>query len=726
MSETLVSFDRGFFSSAAKLAPAESRRVLKTVDLLSTDPRHPSLHLERLHADRSGRLHSVRVNDDVRILLAREGNTYVLFEAGRHDDLYARAARGRFVHNPGTGFVGFIEPDGADSIAPEPRVAPASKAATAAEAPGVYDHWSDRDLTAAGFSIRDVAALRSCRCEDDLFDAGLSDAETERAIDLLQLTPEQWRVPTLTDDAAPAEAALRQAIHEHGAVWGLSPLFSADEVAKLAAAPIEDWMIFLHPDQRAVVERRYEGPARARGAAGTGKTVVALHRAAELARRYPDDGPRRILFTTYVASLPPVFEQLYRRLPTAPQKAVEFINIDKLARRVCQDAGIAVVTDPRAVDAAYASAWRKVITPGTPLARLHLSRKYLRDEIQAVIKGRGTATQSDYLATERTGRRVPLTADARRQVWALMIEWQKQMSSRGTLDFPDVVLLAAQAAGVATAARYRAAVIDEAQDLTLVGFRLVRALVNGGANAPDRPDGLFLVGDGAQRIYAGGFTLRQAGVEVRGRTTLLRTNYRNTAEVLAAAQAVAGEEPVEDLDESYRRSEETADVARDGERPVLVGCADGDALLAELVRRIRRGTVDDDVSLGDVGVFAPTNEAVRFVTTALSDAGVPWQGLDRYDGVPAPKVKVGTFHRAKGLEFKIVFLPGLSAGRFPWAQAPGQDDVEYAEARSLAMSTLFVAMTRARDSLVVLHTGEPSEVLANAGDRFDTQVASPA
>src|SRR3546814_14156524 len=90
------------------------------------------------------------------------------------------------------------------------------------------------------------------------------------------------------------------------------------------------------PDQRSVVQQRYSGPARVRGSAGTGKTVVALHRAAELAQRYNDDSELPILFTTFIKTLPLVFEQLYDRLPNAVPNRVRFLTVAQLAFEVCR------------------------------------------------------------------------------------------------------------------------------------------------------------------------------------------------------------------------------------------------------------------------------------------------------------------------------------------------------------------------------------------------------
>src|SRR5690606_7821411 len=305
--------------------------------------------------------------------------------------------------------------------------------------------------------------------------------------------------------------------------------------------PIEDWMIFLHPDQRATVTRHYQGPARVRGAAGTGKTVVGLHRAAWLAKRNRENGvDRPVLFTTFIKSLPPVFESLYARMPDTREGEVEFVHLDRLARLVCAEAGDDVRTIPPDINAAVNEACKKTLATGSPLVTANLGRQYLRDEITSVIKGRGLTSLDIYLEVARTGRQAPMARAQREQVWDLMLAWDEAMAARGTIDFVDAVIRARDHARRLQAPWYSAVIVDEAQDLSLVGLQLVRALVNA-PGGQDVPNGLMLLGDGAQRIYAGGFKLRQAGVEVRGRTTVLQTNYRNTREIIGTALAVAGD-----------------------------------------------------------------------------------------------------------------------------------------------------------------------------------------
>jgi superfamily I DNA/RNA helicase len=392
--------------------------------------------------------------------------------------------------------------------------------------------------------------------------------------------------------------------------------------------------------------------------------------------------------------------------------AIEFCHLDRLAYRICVEAGDRPTIDPRKVEATFAAALRR---SGTPLT---LSREYLREEITYVIKGRGITTLDAYLAVERTGRRTPLNPAAREQVWALKMAWDEALAEVGAMDFPDIVTRARDHARSRDEPTYRAAIIDEAQDLTLVGLQLVRALVNGRAGV-DRPDGLLVVGDGAQRVYPGGFTLRQAGVEVRGRTTVLRTNYRNSAEIIAAAMAVAGSEAVDDLGDTYARADASASASRAGQRPVLTLCGGHTDEIRVIVEHIDRLTGSGGVSRGDLAVSASTNAQVEEIAKQLALAEVPTIKLADYDGTPVDKVKVGTHFRIKGLEFKVVFLPRLGAADFPRRLAPGQTPEENADQRALSISQLFVAMTRARDELWLLASGEPSEVLVGALDAFD-------
>ncbi len=550
----------------------------------------------------------------------------------------------------------------------------------------LFSPWKDTELKGFGFSSEVVAILREINSENELLEC---EEKLGPEVFAQALNVFYYRNPAgiveLEEDSKPqaeepdpteADFEMERKLADEST----NAAFMRTEPAllkEILAQPIEDWMVFLHPDQRGVVARNYSGPARVRGAAGTGKTVVGLHRAAHRAVQNRGSGGKYpILFTTFIKNLPPVLGKLYLRLPGTREDEVKFANIDQVARRVCLQAGEKPVTDLRKIEAAFAKAFKRVVSPSTPLGDSGFSRSYLRDEVRVVIKGRGIASLDEYLEITRTGRRAPLGRLQRMQVWALMQEWDKELSLRGTLDFQDVILRARDHAQRLAEPWYSSVIVDEAQDLTLVGLQLVRALVNA-PEIEDRPNGLLLLGDGAQRVYAGGFKLRQAGIEVRGRTTVLRRNYRNTDVIIAAAQAVAGEADVDDLCEKFQRKDEVGTSFRSGSRPLLVEAVNVAGQIDEVAQRTKTYTADANVGLGDIGVLVPTNRLVGQV------------------------------------------LEGLSAhGTFPFC-IPGANAEETAEADDLSLSQLFVAMTRARDHLVVLYSGMPSAFIVEGLDWFE-------
>ena len=326
--------------------------------------------------------------------------------------------------------------------------------------------WTDDELESCGFPVPVVSHLRRIDSDHEFLDLEdeLGLRFFEPAYNLIAYghpDGEQPLAPRLLIEDDPADPEVTEEdreVERHLADDRKGAWFTRVEpefLTEVMGRPIEDWMIFLHPDQRTAVERRYMGPARVRGAAGTGKTVVGLHRAAWLAERNrliernrraelvpTDEDMRPILFTTFIRSLPPVFEALYLRLPGVRAGDVEFVNVDRLALRVCKDAGERLYVNYKKRDAAFSAAFEEIVTPGSPLAGSGFTRKYVRDEISVVIKGRAIGSLDTYLRIARTGRRVPMGSKLRTQVWELREAWDEEMAQRGVVDFADIILRA--------------------------------------------------------------------------------------------------------------------------------------------------------------------------------------------------------------------------------------------------------------------------------------------
>ncbi|MXY51447.1 MAG: AAA family ATPase [Gammaproteobacteria bacterium] len=716
-----VSFGPAFLPSLDDLAPASTSRILQAIQRFQSNSSSPGLNFEKLHG-RAGakRLWTFRASQSLRVLVAREGETAVALFAGEHNAVYELADKSAFVV-PKAGaptLIRFAASNGPtdDTAATDMAGMPTARL----DDPGrsILDHWTTPELLRAGFNESDVAVLRTVRGEDALLDALPDEAKLDLAIECSEKSPEEFFQPEMFGDDGATD--FRDAIVKRGALAGLSSLLDADEMARLLSGPIEDWMLFLHPEQRAIVDRHYSGPARVRGSAGTGKTVVAIHRAAALAQRDATPGKPTILFTTFIKSLPPVFKNLYQRLPNAVPGAVEFVHIDRLANRVCREAGIVPALNKAHIDQAFDGAWADVVGPGTPLRTSRLTRYYVRDEVREVIKGRGIDSLDEYLRMERTGRRTRFTSAMRRQAWTLREEWDRRMAAAGVTDFPDVVRWARDLARKRQSPTFRSAIVDEGQDFTLVGLQFVQALV-APARQPDSPNGLFIVGDGAQKIYPGGFTLAQAGIDVRGNSSVLRVNYRNSHEIITAAMACTGSEQVDDIGETYLRGDE--DVrgisARQGVKPVLFRGGDFGGQIRYVAETAKRLANAASLDLGDIGVLAPTNKLVNQTQGGLQAMSVDCQPLANFDGTSTSRVKIGTFKRAKGLEFKVVFLLGLGDDSFPSPKRHWQTVEEYEERRALETTELFVAMTRARDGLFLICDDEPCDAIYEGLQHID-------
>lgn len=490
----------------------------------------------------------------------------------------------------------------------------------------------------------------------------------------VEVAPVVPRVVVPHVDEAPAEVAL----------FSVGSL-EREAVDAAAQQPIEPWMTFLHPDQARLVRRSFSGPWRLRGAAGTGKTVVALHRAAYLA----SSRPGRVLFTSYVRTLPEVMRALYRRLAPETADRVEFTSLHRWARGVLADAGVPVRMEPGKVEDAFARAFLRwpgrgtLVTDSTPFG-------YWKDEIDHVVKGRGLTQFGEYADLRRVGRRTRLTVEQRAEVWRLYEAYNTILRDRGIVDFNDVLTLALDRVRTWVDSPYSAVVVDEVQDLNLLGVQLLHALVG------DAPDGLTLVGDGQQAIYPGGYTLAEAAISVVGRASVLRVNYRNTAEILDFASAVVADDAFEDLGAELEQGRRDVAVVRTGgatpERFRAADAVEHDRALVAGVRAAGR-----EAGLANVAVLVPTRRLASHYRRVLAEARIPATSLEDYDGTAVEAVKVGTCKRAKGLEFACVFLPQLALPVAP----EDEEDPAALERAALDRREHYVAMTRARDFLWV-------------------------
>jgi hypothetical protein len=467
----------------------------------------------------------------------------------------------------------------------------------------------------------------------------------------------------------------------------LFPVAELEEAALEGAmrAPLADWMTFLHPSQARLVRRGGNGPSRISGPAGTGKSVVALHRLAHLAER----GKGKFLYVTFVRAVPRIFSTAYARLSPHTADRVEFASLHSWAFRLVRDRRLVATVDQQGIEAAFSGAWRRV-APGTFLEQLG-TRSYWREEIDWVIRGRSLTSREAYLELDRIGRGTRLGYQQRRVVWTLAEAYQDELDRRRLHDWNDVLRMARdEVRSQQLDICYDAVVLDEAQDMPLVAAELLHAVVG------DRPGGLLLVGDDQQRVFPGGFRLSEAGIDVTGRSTKLTRNYRNTRQIVHVARSlVVGED--DDLLEGRVEHIETESM-RDGDDPVFIRADDKQSHDAALRSHLTRLLQSPDCHPSDIAILSDRRIQLGRYRDVLAGFGIATVDLATWKGSDDDGIVIGTTKSAKGLEFKHVLVPNVDAILLR-AEVP-EDEYE-AEQWRMRRRELYVAMTRARDTLWV-------------------------
>ncbi len=489
----------------------------------------------------------------------------------------------------------------------------------------------------------------------------------------------------------------------------LSDLLAGDVFGTLTGyidGTIEDWMIFLSPLQRRAADRDDLGPARVTGGPGTGKSVVGLHRAKRYAKRYAkrSDARAKVLMTSFVNTVPDVLAGLFERLAPDLTERAAFRSIHWLATAVLEDRGRVVRVDEDSAHRRFDQRLASHAVRREALRAAGFTGAYLWQEITRVIQGRLVPDLAHYLALSRHGRQMPMREGERRLVWSLYEEYRESCASADpvVVDWSGHLAVACEALTAQPAVElYDAIVVDEAQDVTEAGVRLLVGLLRGGA-AGD----LLLIGDNGQRIYAGGWRAGHIGLEVRGRSVVLDECYRSTDEIMAAAAALGRYLSTEDFGEDGLRSTAMRTM-RHGRRPRLHESPGRDAERDWMVSELAGSEIEPE----SCAVLLPTNQLADSWRAVLSERGFAVCDLLKYAGRSAPGVKVGTYNRGKGLEFKRVLLPSLDSTAL--GMGVNVDDL-------LRRGTgLYVAMTRARDELTMSFAGSLSPLLESVLERVD-------
>ena len=468
------------------------------------------------------------------------------------------------------------------------------------------------------------------------------------------------------------------------------------------AEPLEKWRVFLHPTQRKIVNRTYSGPARVLGGAGTGKTVVAMHRAKQLASQMK--GNDRILFTTFTANLAADIKDNLRKICTLEEmKFIEVINLDAWVARFLREQGYSA-------DIIYDSQIMQLWEDACSLAEgdLGLPISFFDEEWNRVVVPQEAFTLEQYVKASRNGRGTRLDRKKRIQIWNVFEAYRNLMKERKVRDINIAMydcrtLISKRTQNV----MYQHIIVDEAQDLSASAFRLLRALAGS-----EHPNDLFIVGDAHQRIYKNHAVLSQSGINIRGRSSLLKINYRTTEEIRKFAFALLKGISFDDLDESIDLGDKCTSLTH-GDYPKVLSFKDANEEMEFVISEIRRLNTNG-VSLKNICIVARTHRLIEDYAAQLTKNSIRLFEVKRNkpDDRGLDGIRIATMHRVKGLEFQYVFVVAANSRVIPLASAIDYtDSVSEQESTTSEKCLFYVALTRAQKGAYVTSYGKKSEFL---------------
>jgi hypothetical protein len=682
-----------FTASLARLTGDEQKAVKTTAFDLQVKPASTGLSFHKLDRARDKNFWSVRVSRDIRIIVHKTAESLLLCYVDHHDKAYDWAERRKLETHPKTGAVQIVEirETVTEIPGPVPRTKPEESAAETEQSWPLYQHSAD-ELMQYGVPEEWVDDLRTAS-EESLY--GLLDHLPSEAGEA---------VLELATGGTPAVAAVgapeADPFAHPDAQRRFRVMQNVEELERALDYPWEKWSVFLHPAQREMVERRFGGPARVAGTAGTGKTVVALHRAVHLARQNPE---ARVLLTTFSVTLGRMLRQKLGRLTAGEPALADRITvepIDEVGFSLYQEAfGTPQRATANMIQASLAAAARRVEGHA-------FSDAFLWQEWRDVVDAWRLTSWEEYRDVARLGRKTRLGEKQRTTLWEIFSLVRTRLD-KGAL-FTPAMLFAAVADELAQGgdAPYQHVVVDEAQDINVPQLRFLAAL------AGDRPDGLFFAGDLGQRIFQTPFSWKSLGVDVRGRSHTLRINYRTSHQIRRQADLLLDPE-IADVDGNVESRRHAVSVFNGPNPDIRLFETEAEEVV--MIGEWLTARLADGCAPEEVGVFVRSPDQVARARDAIRAAGVeptaPAPGVDPEPGC----VVLLPMHQAKGLEFRAVVVACCDEEVLPSQERIEQvtDESDLEEVYNTERHLLYVACTRARDRLLVTGVGAGSEFLGD-------------
>lgn len=678
-----------FMDSLARLTDQEQKLVKTTAFDLQMNPANPGFQFHRLENAKDPNFWSVRVNLDIRLIVHRTPESLLICYVGHHEDAYRWAQKRKLETHPKTGAAQIVEIRETVKEITIPQYLEPEKGTSKKLLP--FEHISNEELLTYGVPVEWLNDVH--QVDEEALLVLLEHLPEEAAEALLEIAVGSKPKPVLkpvagSDPFSHPDAKRRFRI-----------MGNMEELASALDFPWEKWTVFLHPDQRQIVEKDYGGPVRVSGSAGTGKTIVALHRAVFLARTNPD---ARILLTTFSGAMANALGTKLRRLINNEPRIGERLEIyamNDIGKRIYE-------LNFGRVRIICRDDIRKLLDDVAKKTEGHrFPSHFLLTEWEDVVDAWQIQSWEDYRDAKRLGRKTRLPERQRAILWDIFDQVRIHLQETNQITEPGIFSKVASHLAESKRKPFDFIVVDEAQDISVQQLRFLSAFISF-----ENPNSIFFAGDLGQRIFQQPFSWKALGVDIRGRSRTLRVNYRTSHQIRMQADRLLGPE-LSDVDGNTEQRKGTISVFN-GPKPIIMALGSENDEIQAVGKWITDKTAEG-IKPHEIGVFVRSEAELTRAKTAVKNAGLEVIILDENVDTSFGKVSVSTMHLAKGLEFRVVVVMACDDEVIPLQKRIESvaDDSDLEEVYNTERHLLYVACTRARDQLLVTSVDPASEFL---------------
>ena len=714
-----VAISADFFTAFASIPRQRQNKVVNFINKFRNNPTSPGINYEKVINAFDPNIRSVRIDDTYRgiVLKPKNSNVYLLLWVDHHDDAYKWAVRKKCIINSQTGSIQVFDVEESTEAIQHNEVVNKNKVDViepqqVEEKGPVFKDISDEILIKVGVPEETLVTVRKICSASDL-DKNINLLPPD-AYEALYFLSEGYSVEEVLEefgkkdeeeiDTEDFEAALNN-INTQQKFIVLDDEDGQEELKEILAAPLEKWRVFLHPTQRKIVEKNFNGPARVLGGAGTGKTVVAMHRAKWLAENVFNMSNDKILFTTFTRNLAEDIKSNLRKI-CSPEimKRIDVVNIDAwiidFLRKHNYNYKVIYGKELEKL-------WERALTMAS--SEVKVPESFYKEEWEKVVIPNDVTTKSEYIKVARLGRGIRLDRKARILVWNVFEEFKTLMNEAGVRD-ADTAMMEARILlqSYGKILPYKSVIVDESQDLGMQAFKLIRQIAG-----EEHKNDIFIVGDTHQRIYSNKVVLSKCGINIRGRSHRLKINYRTTEETRAWAFNLLNGIKFDDLDNGEEDNKGYKSLVH-GPAPQVVNFKNINEEVDYIAKNIKE-LEEQGIELNNICLVARTDRQLDMYKELLRDRMIKSYKIHRKEAEDRQNksIRVATMHRIKGLEFDYVFLVGANDGVVPLRSVieSASDNVIKNQRIIAERSLLYVAATRAKKSVFVSSYGKKSEFL---------------